>query len=182
MKNVKKYVIGLFIISGSLIAYYFIEKYRLQTKLKTAYAALLHSDRQAFENNLHSNVVNHYIKTKPNTFSTLLIQAIILKPDDPQMHMFIKRILETKGIDPNLAEYTLIDNKKIVGRAPIHWAVERGNEKAVELLAKAGADLNKIDPTTGKSPLAFVRSEKNSELRKEWHLNAIEQILLANRT
>ena len=171
-------VAGLLVIALSGL-FFFWRQRDLYTK--RAYAAILYNAPGELAKWLTASSVNHPILLKNKTLSTLLIQSIIRRPDDPRAHTLVKMILATEGVDVNKPEMIFKNGAYTAGRRPIHCAVERGNVVAVQLLAQKGADLNVIDPITQKSPLAFVQSESNPELRAAWHLDAIEAILIDQR-
>lgn len=143
-----------------------------------AYLAIINSaSQQEFEHALNKTSLNRYITLNNKTLSTLLIQAIVNRPDDPQADALIQLLVSKKNIDLNKPEMVLLNGAYVPGRKPINWAVERGNVAAVKLLAQRGADLHAIDPLTNLSPLSFAQHETDPELRTAWHLDEIESLL-----
>lgn len=177
-KNMIKNIVMAGVIIGFLaIAYIGTQNVLNYYYIKQAYKAIVAGNNQNLKKFTSASIINEYITIKPGVESTLLIQAIIHKPDDASMHNIIKELLSIPGIDPNKPEKLIVNNKIALGRRPIHWAVERGNVQAVKLLIEAQADITIVDPTTNLSPLAFVQSEKDLALREEWHLDEIEKLL-----
>ncbi len=177
----KRVFLTLSVTLGALLIFYGVSRYKAQAALKSAYTAVLNNSPSDLALSLNPSIVNYYITLKNNTQTTLLIQAIIQKPDDPQAHEIVRMLIATPGIDLNKPKTEYQKGGLINGRSPIHWAVQRGNLEAVKLLVQAGADLTAIDPLTKMTPLAFVQSEHNPELRKEWHLDEIESALTKKR-
>lgn len=162
---------------AALLLAFFLWKQSEQFFLEKAYIAVMANSPEALSSWIGYTKINEYITLKDKTQTTLLIQAVIQKPDDVKAHRLLDILFAQKGLDPNKAERLWTGQGYIEGRKPINWAVERGNLAAVKLLAQAGAHLDVVDPLSKKTPLAFVHDEKNQELRDEWHLDAIEQIL-----
>lgn len=146
------------------------------SKLAQAHEAILRNSLAAVQSNVQSSIINSYITSK-NKKTTLLHQAIVQKPDDQTAHKILEYIINIEGIDYNQPEKIYQHNQWIDGHKPVHSAVERGNVRAVELLAQKHADLNAVNPFINMTSLAFVENEKNPELRKEWHFDQIEDIL-----
>lgn len=176
--KIKQIAIYLLTAFMPLVGLFFIGRQIQQgIYLRYAYHAILANSPAELAKWLQGSSVNKHIILANGTRSTLLIQAIIHKPDDVQAHELVRMLLATKHINPN--EYEIIARNGAIGRGrtPINWAVERGNVEAVRLLVQHGANINSEDPLTGKSPLAFVQGEKDPQLRAEWHLDEIESLL-----
>ncbi|XP_018080896.1 nuclear factor NF-kappa-B p100 subunit-like isoform X2 [Xenopus laevis] len=54
---------------------------------------------------------------------------------------------------PSVGKRNLLDMPDYHGLCPVHWSVKRKNEKCLELLVKAGANVNSAERKSGKSPL-----------------------------
>ncbi|MCE5319077.1 MAG: ankyrin repeat domain-containing protein [Parachlamydia sp.] len=66
----------------------------------------------------------------------------------------LKALIEAKGADLN---------EPVVGTAPLHRAISKGNAEAVRMLIDAGADVNKVDADS-MTPLYHALSKGNREV------------------
>jgi hypothetical protein len=168
-----KLLVVLFILfgSGKIFEAYVMRMQRLADQ------AIMQTAPEQLKNNLNRFIVNRRYKKQDTLQTTLLIEAIKQKPDDLTAHELIKILLAYPEVEVNLPEKIKQNGHWIVGRAPINWAVERGNKAAVKLLLEAHAEHNIVDPINNKTPLEFVKSETNKELREAWHLDEIQELL-----
>lgn len=93
-------------------------------------------------------IVNRYWGETPEP----PIFSWVKNPDDSEQ----VRIYLENGSDPNL-------EKKYCGTL-LQIAVDKGNRKAIELLLKHGADSNKINDYTSRTPLAIACRHNNHPL------------------
>ena len=90
---------------------------------------------------------------------TPLHEALDTENDPKEFDLSVVKILLKAGANPN--------SKTIVGRTPLHYAMLRGNETAVNLLRTSGAS-DLIKNADGMTPIEALRAHVRSLEQMEW--------------